>query len=107
MKTLLIAFLIAYFIGIYPSYYLWKNIISSTLLQMVDEDLLDEDKKTFLISVCRKISIKIALTPMINTISLLLFACVPMNAIQRYIFLRLKAMDVDTMVKDMLDDEEE
>ena len=44
---------------------------------------------------------------MINTLSLIVFAGMSMNAIQRYIFLRLKAMDVDTMVKDMLDDEEE
>lgn len=107
MKILLISVLIVYFIGIYPTYYFCQNILFNTLSQMVDEDFLDEDKKTSLISICKRISIKIAFTPMINTFSLIVFTGMPMDAIQRYVFFRLKAMDVDTMVKDMLDDEEE
>lgn len=106
MKILFIAVLIIYFISIYPSYYLWKNIIINTLLQMIDEDLLDEDKKAILISRFKKVNIEVAFTPIINTLALIVFTSMSTDAIQRYVFLRLKVMDVDTFVKDMLDEEE-
>jgi hypothetical protein len=74
---------------------------------MTNEDLLDENKKTILISRFKKVSIEVAFTPMINALFLIVFTGMSMDAIQRYVFLRLKSMDVDTIVKDMLDDEEE
>ena len=58
MEILFIAVLIVYFIGIYPSYYLWQNVIFNALSQMVNEELLDEDKKTILTSTCKKSALK-------------------------------------------------
>ena len=106
MKILLIAVLIIYFISIYPSYY-FSRIISDTFLQMVDWNKLNNDKRDILMHSCKRMNIEMAVTPLVNTLSVYIFMMMPIDAVQRYVEFRLKHMDIDTVVNDMFDDDDE